>query len=134
GAFDAVLLLAVPALYVWAIAGVLSAPAEGRALVTLGPRGWRLLFGVATLGGLLVVARSALVIGSMSVYSESTRMSAIEGAASLDPGSYRIRMRLASLYAQRGDCKRARRHAGAAREMYPSAPEPKRLLRACGER
>jgi hypothetical protein len=134
GAFDAVLLLAVPALYVWATAGALSAPAEGRALVTLGARGWRAVFGVATLGGLLIVARSALVIGAMSVYSESSRLSAVERAARLDPGSYRIRLKLASMYAQRGDCRHAKTHASAAREMFPIAPEPKRLLRACGVR
>jgi O-antigen ligase len=134
GAFDAVMLLAGPSLYVWALAGALSAPAEGRALVTLGSRGRRVVFGVATLGGVLLVARSALVIGAMSVYSESTRLSAVERAARLDPGSYRIRLKLASLYAQRGDCRHAKTHAGAAREMFPNAPEPKRLLRACGVR
>jgi O-antigen ligase len=134
GAFDAVLLLAVPTFYVWSIAGALSAPAQGRPLITVGRRAWRVLLGTASIGGALVIVRGSTMLAAMSTYSESTRLTAVERAAELDPGSYRIRLKLASLYAQRGNCKEVRTHAGAAREMFPAAPEPKRLLRACGTR
>jgi hypothetical protein len=70
----------------------------------------------------------------MSVYSHATRSSGLEQAARLDPGNYRIRMRLANSYASRGNCKAAKGHAAAAHDLFPSAPEPKRVLRACGVR
>ena len=53
-------------------------------------------------------------------------------AALFDPGSYRINMRLAESYAGKADCKHVLEYAGAARELYPNAPQPKRLMRRCG--
>lgn len=132
GAFDAVLLLAIPALYVWSVLGALSAPAEGRRLVSWSGETWRPILGVAALIAVLVLARSGSAIAAMTVYAHAEGSSGFEQAARLDPGNYRIRMRLATAYASRGRCKQVLAHAGAAHDLFPSAPEPRRLLRACG--
>ena len=70
----------------------------------------------------------------MGVYSASTRVSALERAVTLDPGSYRLRMRLAEAYMSRGDCTRARPQARAARDLFPSAAAPKRIIASCSGR
>jgi O-antigen ligase len=132
GAFDAVLLLAIPALYVWSVLGALSAPADGRRLVRWSGTAWRPILGVAALVAVLVLARSGSAVAAMAVYSHARGSGGFEQAARLDPGNYRIRMRLATAYAERGRCRQVRAHAGAAHDLFPSAPEPRRLLRACG--
>ena len=70
----------------------------------------------------------------MAEFSEAHTTAQIALAARLDPGSYRIRVRLAQAYAERGDCAKVRDAAGAAHDLYPDAPEPRRLLRNCGIR
>jgi hypothetical protein len=79
----------------------------------------------------LVVLRSSGQIAAMSVYTSATTTSQAARAALFDPGSFRINMRLAESYAARGDCKHVRQYAGTARELYPNAAGPKRLLRRC---
>jgi hypothetical protein len=88
------------------------------------------LLAVAALGGLALV-RSAAQLGAMSIFSTTSRPSQLERASTLDPGSYRIHVRLADGYARRGSCARVRSHADAARQLFPSAPQPRRLLREC---
>jgi hypothetical protein len=88
--------------------------------------------GVAIVLAVLVVMRSSAQIAAMSVYTDAPTTAKAARAALFDPGSYRINVRLAQSYATRGDCKRVRQYAGTARELYPNAPEPKRLLRRCG--
>jgi hypothetical protein len=68
----------------------------------------------------------------MSVFSTSTRAATLERASLLDPGSYRIHMRLAQSYAGRGNCQRVRPHARAARRLLPNAGEPRRFIAMCG--
>jgi O-antigen ligase len=131
--FDAVLLLPTPALIAWGLLGALSAPSRSRLVVELSRTqrvAAKLL--VAILGG-LAIARSSTQLASMSAFESSTRASRIERAADLDPGSYRIHMRLAEAYARRGSCANVRVHAGMARALFPNAPAPKRLLAACGK-
>jgi O-antigen ligase len=132
GAFDAVLLLPAPALVGWSLLGALAPPPRERAAVALP---WLkrapLLLGVAVLGGLAVV-RSAAQLSAMDAFSGATRTATLERAASLDPGSYRIHLRLAQGYARRGNCTRVRSHAGAAHALFPNAPQPRRLLADCG--
>ena len=70
-------------------------------------------------------------MAAMAAYTSATTTSQAARAAMYDPGSYRINMRLAESYASRGDCSHVRQYAGAARELFPNAPEPKRLLRRC---
>jgi len=130
--FDAVLLLPTPALVAWGLLGALSSPSRPRAVIALGlPK--RLLLMLAILAvGALAVARSATQVMAMSVFEGSTRVRTVERAALLDPGSYRIHIRLAEAYARRGTCSNVRAHAGAARALFPNAPGPRRLLAACG--
>ena len=132
GTFDAVLLLPPAALVGWGLLGALAPPSRTRIEVALPPvRRFAAMALVALLGG-LAVTRSVRQVAAMVVYDEGTRASLVERAAALDPGSYRIRLRLAEVYARRGRCKQVREHAGAARALYPGAAAPKRLLAACG--
>jgi O-antigen ligase len=130
GAFDAVLLVAAPAFFVWALAGALSPPGTGGVTVETGVSelGPVLVFAI----GLVGAGRSATQIGAMAQFTTSTRVPSLERAALLDPGSYRIRTRLAQAYLGRGDCKKARVQAHAANSLFPSAGEPKRDIAACG--
>jgi hypothetical protein len=131
GTFDAVLLLPVPALIAWSLLGALSSPSRERKAISL-PFALRALalLGVAALGG-LAFARSGAQLGAMSIFSTTSRASQLERASALDPGSYRIHVRLAEGYARRGSCPRVRAHAEAARQLFPNAPLPRRLLRDC---
>ena len=132
GAFDAVLLLAVPTFFVFTLAGALSPPVTGRAHVQRGVK--RLVpFAVGALGT-FTVAHSAFQLAAMSVVNSSTRTAMLETASFLDPGSYRIHMRLAQAYVNRGSCSNARGHARAARSLMPNAGEPRRYLVMCGGR
>ena len=87
--------------------------------------------GAAVVCAVLVVLRASGQIAAMSVYTAATTTTEAARAALFDPGSYRIAMRLAESYAARGDCAHVRRYAGAARELFPYAPQPRRLLRRC---
>ena len=130
--FDAVLLLPAPALVAWGLLGALSPPSRERTVVEL-PTSRRVaaMLIVIILGG-LSIARSGAQLAAMAVFESSTRASRVERASELDPGSYRIHLRLAEAYAKRGSCKNVRAHAGAARALFPNATAPKRLLAACG--
>jgi len=131
GTFDAVLLLPPPALVGWALLGALSPPPRERVVVELPPtRRIAAMAVVAILGG-LAVTRSVGQIAAMNVFESSGHASGVERAAALDPGSYRIQLRLAEAYARRGSCRNVRIHASAARALYPNAPEPRRLLARC---
>ena len=129
GAFDAVLLIAIPSLFLWTIVGALSPAGKPRVTLPGNVRGP--VLGAAVLLAVLVVLRSSGQIAAMAVYTSSTTTGQAARAALFDPGSYRINMRLAESYAARGDCKRVDQYAGAARELFPNAAEPKRLLRRC---
>jgi O-antigen ligase len=131
GAFDAVLLLPPPALVVWAAVGAL-VPA-GRVVrqvdFTKAQRRWLQLLVLA--GGVSFVVLSARKIQAMNIYTNGGTTAALDEAAKLDPGSYRIRMRAADAWLGRGICAKARPHALAARDLFPNAPAPKRLLAQC---
>ena len=138
GAFDAVLLLAPPTLFVWLVLGVLAEPPSAstnggttRRTITTGVRQWApaIVFALA----LVAVGRSALQIAAMATVTASTRTSALERASLLDPGSYRIHMRLAEAYLSAGRCDRARPEGRDARDLFPMAEAPRQLLSACGE-
>jgi hypothetical protein len=132
GTFDAVLLLPPPALVGWALLGALSPPPRERVVVELPPvRRLAAMALVVVLGG-LAVTRSLGQVAAMGVFEASERASGVERAAALDPGSFRIQLRLAEAYARRGSCKNVRIHASAAHALFPNAPEPKRLLARCG--
>ena len=129
GAFDAVLLIAIPSLFLWSIVGALSPPGKPRVTVSAHVRGP--VLGAAVVVAVLILLRSTGQIAAMSVYTSATTTAQASRAAFFDPGSYRINARLAQSYAARGDCKNVRQYAGTARELFPNAPEPRRLLRRC---
>jgi hypothetical protein len=130
GSFDAVLLIAVPTMFFWTMAGALSPPVEGKQALTKGVHA----LGPVTLAlfGLLAIGRSSLQIAAMSTYAGASRLTEVERAAHFDPGNYRIQMRLADGYLARGDCAKAAAHAAAARGLFANALDPKGVLRRCG--
>jgi hypothetical protein len=139
GAFDAVLLLPAPAFLVWATLGALapdpaSSPASRPTPATRPSPARRLFLYIVGGAGSLLVLYGTLRVAAMAVYSSSGTVAAIEQASRLDPGSFRLHLRLADLFARRGRCDRVRQHAGAARRLFPAAPEPRRLLAGCGAR
>jgi O-antigen ligase len=132
GAFDAVLLLAAPAFIVWALAGALAPPAKTK-LTLPGVARLPIMAAVAVLGSIATV-RSALQVAAMGIYSDNARLSNLDRSVILDPGSYRLQLRLAEAYVNRGDCIRARPHARAARDLFPNAAAPKRIIASCSGR
>lgn len=133
GSFDAVLLLPVAALCAWALLGALSPPSRERRAVEMGAG--RRLGSALVLGAVLALAatRSATQLAAMSLSSTTSRAARLEAAARLDPGSYRLHVRLASAYLGRGSCTKARPHATLAHDLFPNAPAPRRILRSCGQ-
>ena len=133
GAFDAVLLLPVPALIVWTALGALAPPVrvpdEG-ARAGAFPRFVGAL--AVLLLGLALTAKSALQAQAMAIADGSRRPVRLEQAVALDPGSYRIQLMLAQQYAARGSCKKALPHATVARGLFPEAGAPKQITRRCG--
>jgi O-antigen ligase len=132
GAFDAVLMIAVPTFFVWTLAGALAPPPRNSKTIQ---RGIRELGPVVVLGlGALAIGRSACQLAAIATFSTSGKVSAMDMASTLDPGSYRIHTRAAQAYIARGSCGPARNHAHAARALFPNAAEPRRELAACGSR
>ena len=126
GLFDAVLLLPAPALIAFAAAGALRT-APQRRTIELRTRGRIALLGGVLAVGALATVRSALMLDAMVRYEQG----AVAAAARVDPGNYRIQMRLAESARSRGRCDLVRAHAGAAQALYPHAPQPRRLLARC---
>ena len=89
---------------------------------------------VMAIVAVLIIGRSAGQATAIAVSSTSTRTADQARAALLDPGSYRLRTKVAQAYLARGDCGRARPQARAARDLFPTAVEPKRVLAQCGTR
>lgn len=134
GAFDALLVLPAPAVIVWGLAGALSPPAAVRMTVSIdGPRRAALLVAVALLAA-FAIGRSAAQARAMGLADSTTRLATLEDAASLDPGSYRIQIRIAEAYARRRRCDGVKPRAMRAHNLFPAAPEPRRLLSECGVR
>jgi hypothetical protein len=130
GAFDAVLLLAVPAIVVWALTGALLAPRHEVRTLTLKARGRTFAIAALLVLGVSASLVSAGKIEAMRLFTVGTTAS-LEAAVAHDPGSYRLRIRAAELYAGRGQCTKARDHALVARSLFPGAPAPKRVLQQC---
>ena len=130
GTFDAVLLLATPALVFWGSIGALM-PAREEEDTTQTPmgRGRRLLLGVAVLvAGIAAAEYSALKISAMDAYNAGQWARAV----ALDPGSYRIRLRYGQLMLSRGSRKRGCVEVRAALALFPRSPDARRLAADCG--
>jgi hypothetical protein len=126
GAFDAVLLLAAPSFLTWTAVGALGADDAGLGAGARRPRGWRVLAGAL----LAVAAVGAAHLGAMALASTG-RDRAIDVAARLAPGDYRIQLRAAQVAQQSGRCEAARHRAATAQALAPTAAAPARVLRAC---
>jgi hypothetical protein len=134
GAFDAVLLLGLPTLLVWASLGALSAGAEERWILSVrAPARLLGMLALLLIGG-AAVAKSAAQVGAMAVFDGASGRAAMDRAARLDPGSYRIRLAAARANTGRANCERRREHALAARALLPEAAAAKALRTTCGRR
>jgi hypothetical protein len=130
-AFDAVLLLAAPAMLAWAIIGATTGVGRrGRFLELSSSR--RLAIGVAMLALALVgVARSAAQVTAINwVGQGGSRVGWLNGA-DWDPGSYRANLRAAQLQANARKCASSRVYAKRALNLAPDAPEAKSVARRC---
>lgn len=128
GAFDAVLLLATPTLVFWAAMGALMPPAPDAALMPTMGRSRRAIIAVTVLLlGLGAAEYSALKIASMTAYSAGQ----LARAVSLDPGSFRARLRYAQLMMSRTSRTRGCVEAKAALALFPRSPDAKRLASGC---
>ncbi|HKO15070.1 MAG TPA: O-antigen ligase family protein, partial [Gemmatimonadaceae bacterium] len=117
GALDAVLLIAPPALFVWALLGALvePLPTSRKRAVARGVPQWAPVVVFAI--GAVAIVRSAFQTAAMATYTGATRLSTLQRAALFDPGSYRIQLRLAQAELDRGHCESARDRAHAARGL-----------------
>lgn len=132
GFFDAVMVLAAPAFIVWASLGALGAAGRSRSEWTPSPaarKGWTL---VVTVPLLLFALRSTGETLAMQAFGTGERISRVERSALLDPGSYRIQLRLALLALNTRRCALALPHAQRAAAMLPAATAPRSILRRCG--
>lgn len=119
GMFDAVLLTAVPAFIVWSAAGALYAPRHPEPQRRRGIWAGVIL---ATLISGIGAFRSATQIISMNAYAGGT---SLESASAIDPGNYRLQLRLA-----RGGKHRCE-HARAAHALLPYAHAAEEASRGC---
>jgi hypothetical protein len=147
GAFDAVLLLAAPAMLAWPALGALAVTADaehrqahdedapppaGARLTPLARAARPALRLAAAAFGAVAVGRGLAQAGAMAAFDAGTPRG-VALAARLDPGSYRVRMRAATT-ATGPRCTAVRTHAGAARALLPEARAPRRLLATCAAR
>ena len=115
GLFDAVLLLALPTLIVWTAIGALWSPPPAAA-----SRPMRVPIIIAAIViSAFGVFRSASQIAAMEIYASGT---SLERASQIDPGNYRIHMRLA----------RRCEHARAAHALFPNAGPARAAAQRCG--
>jgi len=130
GAFDAVLMLPAPALFVASICGLLLPAARPVVSRPLGRRARAVtaavLLGLAT----ALTAASALQLTAVVVAGGSSDRAALERAIRFYPGDHRIRLHLAV----RGRCAERLPHARAAAALMPYHESPRRALAACGVR
>lgn len=126
GMFDAVLLLAAPTLLVWIALGALW-PAEPPS-ANPQHRWIRLVFVGLLACAAIGAARSAAQLVALEIYSSRGDRESLQRAARIDPGNYRIRLRLA----RGGNRKQRCEHALAARSLFPNAQAARGLARGCG--
>jgi O-antigen ligase len=135
GLFDAVLMTAVPAFIVFAASGALcrgrlSAGPYVAVPSPDGPAESRPLHNAAVLIPVILIAalgayRSGAQLVAMDLYTNRSDRASLERASRIDPGNFRLQLRLA-----RGGKLRCE-HARAAHGLYPSAQVAKQLMRGC---
>ena len=131
GLFDAVLLLALPTLFIWAALGALSDPSAMRHSRIGGERSRvAVLFLAAVIGAGVGAVRSTVQLAGMGIYANTESVRWLARASRIDPGNYRLHIRLA----RRGSgLNRAARceHALAARALQPHAQQARNLASGC---
>ena len=130
-AFDAALLLAAPAFLAWTIIGAASGVGRHGRTRSLRRGVSGAGIGLACLLVAMGVARSATQLAAIARVGTGGQRAGWISAAPLDPGSYRISLRVAELQAARGRCATARPAAIQARSLFPHAAAPGRILRQC---
>ena len=123
GTFDAVLLLAVPSFLVWLALGALWIPEEAS------PRPLaRFAFIAVLLLSIAGVVRSTSQIVAMEIFATHSDRASLIRATHIDPGNYRLQMRLARM----GGHARCE-HARAAHALFPTALAAAAEARGCGK-
>jgi O-antigen ligase len=122
GLFDAVLLLALPAMLVWTSIGALSPPLDPPETIRPLPASLALAVIALSAWG---AWRSTSQLRAMDIYSSS---GSLARAAQIDPGNDRVQLRLAT----RGSRKERCVHALAAHALYPHDSAAASLARGCG--
>jgi O-antigen ligase len=123
GTFDAVLLLAVPAFLVWAALGALWIPEEASSR-----QGWGFAVMVILSLSIYGAVRSTEQLMAMDIYATRSDRASLLRAARLDPGNFRLRLRLARM-GGRARCE----NALAAHALFPSARVAADASRGCGK-
>jgi len=131
-AFDAVLLLPASAYLAWLAIGAAAGERRSSRELNMSPKVRGSIGAAVMLMMLVAVTRSSMMVTAMwSVGRGGTTAGWVKGAL-WDPGSYRINLRVAELYLNRGRCARARPFARRALALFPHAAAPRRVLRRCG--
>jgi O-antigen ligase len=134
-AFDAVLLLPAPTVFIAILLGALIRPPKRSVLtIELSDAHRTRAIGALVLLGTLLLVRGVGQIAAMAIFSAGRSPATREWAARIDPGNYRIQMLLGYSWRDRGRCDRVRAHAEAARRLFPNHPAPHELLAACRAR
>jgi hypothetical protein len=129
GLFDAVLMLGLPALLVWAALGALDVTDATRMKLLPASFARFALAGVVLFAAVGTV-RSASQLAGMWIHAARSDVRWLAAGARIDPGNYDLRVRLARSGSGLGRNARCR-HARAAHALYPSAREAARLSRSC---
>jgi len=119
GAFDAVLLLALPTFLIWTALGALSPPREGANRV--------LVVAAVVIVSAIGVARSAAQLVAMQIYATRSDRASLTRASHIDPGNFRLQLRLSRMGNRRDRCE----HALAARALYPNSEAARAAARGC---
>ena len=120
GAFDAVLLLGMPALLVWTSLGALYEPRSERRSLS-----WLVIVPLLALTA-AAVFRSGSQIAAMDLYTQGGRRN-LELAAKVDPGNYRVLTRLARNGRRDERCA----HARSAVALFPNSAAARDAARDC---
>jgi O-antigen ligase len=126
GLFDAVLMTAVPAYIVFGAVGALGAfSSVAPAILPAKGSKHSLLFLALILVSAAGAYRSASQLVAMDIYTTARNRADLEHGSQIDPGNFRLHLRLA-----RGGKTRCA-HARAAHALYPLAQSAKQLARGC---
>jgi O-antigen ligase len=132
GCFDAVMLLALPTLLVWASIGALWGPPATQAKYVAPGKHGVAVIAVAVLAGLGAARSTAQLIG-IGIYSTQSSTAWLRNAARIDPGNYRVQLRLARGGSGLNRAQRCK-HARAAHDLLPNAVAARDLSQGCGTR